>query len=109
MKTSEKTPLSALKVCQLVLEAGFPPGVINVLSGYGPTAGQAIAEHMDIKKVAFTGSTLVCEKKGEKKQKKSQKLFFFFTLVSSSPWFFFSLLTKFRSVVKLWKLHLNQT
>jgi aldehyde dehydrogenase (NAD+) len=62
MKTSEKTPLTALKVCELVRKAGFPPGVINVLSGFGPTAGQAIAEHMDIKKVAFTGSTLVGRK-----------------------------------------------
>jgi len=59
MKTSEKTPLSALKVCQLVVEAGFPPGVVNILSGYGPTAGSAIAHHNDIKKVAFTGSTAV--------------------------------------------------
>jgi aldehyde dehydrogenase (NAD+) len=62
MKTSEKTPLTALKVCELARKAGFPPGVINVLSGFGPTAGQAIAEHMDIKKVAFTGSTLVGKK-----------------------------------------------
>jgi aldehyde dehydrogenase (NAD+) len=62
MKTSEKTPLSALKVCELAVEAGFPPGVINVLSGYGPTAGQAIAEHPAIKKVAFTGSTAVGRK-----------------------------------------------
>lgn len=62
MKTSEKTPLSALKMCELVVEAGFPAGVINVLSGYGPTAGQAIAEHHGIKKVAFTGSTAVGRK-----------------------------------------------
>jgi aldehyde dehydrogenase (NAD+) len=62
MKTSEKTPLSALKVCELAAEAGFPAGVINVLSGYGPTAGQAIAEHPAIKKVAFTGSTAVGRK-----------------------------------------------
>jgi len=62
MKTSEKTPLSALKVCELVVEAGFPAGVVNVLSGFGPTAGQAIAEHPAIKKVAFTGSTAVGRK-----------------------------------------------
>eukprot|EP01127_Copromyxa_protea_P001350 TRINITY_DN11368_c0_g1_i1.p1 TRINITY_DN11368_c0_g1~~TRINITY_DN11368_c0_g1_i1.p1 ORF type:complete len:493 (-),score=149.44 TRINITY_DN11368_c0_g1_i1:25-1503(-) len=62
MKTSEKTPLSALKVCELAVEAGFPAGVINVLSGFGPTAGQAIAEHPRIKKVAFTGSTGVGRK-----------------------------------------------
>lgn len=59
MKTSEKTPLSALHLCKLVQEAGFPKGVINVISGYGPTAGSAIASHMDIDKVAFTGSTAV--------------------------------------------------
>ena len=43
----------------MILEAGFPPGVVNLLSGYGPTAGQAIARHHDIDKVAFTGSTEV--------------------------------------------------
>jgi aldehyde dehydrogenase (NAD+) len=59
MKTSEKTPLSALYVCALVVEAGFPPGVINVLSGFGPTAGAALASHMDVRKIAFTGSTAV--------------------------------------------------
>ncbi|KAJ3101444.1 aldehyde dehydrogenase (NAD(P)(+)) ald5 [Phlyctochytrium bullatum] len=59
LKTSEKTPLSALKFCQLIREAGFPEGTVNVLSGFGPTAGEAIARHMDIRKVAFTGSTAV--------------------------------------------------
>jgi len=58
MKTSENTPLSALKVCELAAKI-LPKGVLNVLTGYGKTAGQAIAEHMDIQKVAFTGSTLV--------------------------------------------------
>ncbi|TPX37684.1 hypothetical protein SmJEL517_g00553 [Synchytrium microbalum] len=62
MKTSEKTPMSGLYLTQLVVEAGFPPGVINVLSGYGATAGNAIASHMDISKVAFTGSTAVGRK-----------------------------------------------
>jgi Aldehyde dehydrogenase family len=57
MKTSEKTPLSALYVCQLVVEAGFPPGVINVLSGFGERAGMALASHMNVRKIAFTGST----------------------------------------------------
>jgi len=59
LKTSEKTPLTALHACKLIKEAGFPPGVVNVLSGFGPTAGKAIALHMDIDKVAFTGSTKV--------------------------------------------------
>lgn len=57
MKTSEKTPLSALYICKLVVEAGFPSGVINILSGDGPVAGYSIAKHKDIKKIAFTGST----------------------------------------------------
>lgn len=59
MKTAEQTPLSALVFAQFVKEAGFPPGVFNVLSGFGKTAGAAIANHMDIDKVAFTGSTVV--------------------------------------------------
>lgn len=59
MKTAEQTPLSALRVGELIVEAGFPPGVVNILSGYGPTAGAAIAHHMDVDKVAFTGSTEV--------------------------------------------------
>lgn len=59
MKTAEQTPLSALRVGELIVEAGFPEGVVNILSGYGPTAGAAIANHMDIEKVAFTGSTEV--------------------------------------------------
>ncbi|GBB86606.1 hypothetical protein RclHR1_00130047 [Rhizophagus clarus] len=56
LKTSEYTPLSALKVAALIKEAGFPKGVVNILSGYGPTAGAAIANHMKIKHVSFTGS-----------------------------------------------------
>ncbi|AUT01327.1 betaine-aldehyde dehydrogenase [Nostoc sp. CENA543] len=59
LKTAEQTPLSALRVGELIVEAGFPPGVVNILSGYGPTAGAAIAHHMDVDKVAFTGSTEV--------------------------------------------------
>jgi aldehyde dehydrogenase (NAD+) len=59
LKPAEQTPLTALHVAQLALEAGYPPGVINVLPGMGPTAGGAIARHMDIDKVAFTGSTEV--------------------------------------------------
>jgi aldehyde dehydrogenase (NAD+) len=59
MKPAEQTPLSALRVGELIQEAGFPPGVVNLLPGYGPTAGQAITRHPDIDKVAFTGSTEV--------------------------------------------------
>jgi aldehyde dehydrogenase (NAD+) len=59
MKPAEQTPLTALRVGELILEAGFPPGVVNLLPGYGPTAGAALARHMDVDKVAFTGSTEV--------------------------------------------------
>mmetsp|Transcript_13686 Transcript_13686/g.28769 ORF Transcript_13686/g.28769 Transcript_13686/m.28769 type:complete len:496 (+) Transcript_13686:125-1612(+) len=60
-KTSEKTPLSALHIGKLIKEAGFPPGVVNILSGYG-SAGEALARHMDVDKIAFTGSTAVGHK-----------------------------------------------
>jgi aldehyde dehydrogenase (NAD+) len=59
LKVAEQTPLSALRMGELILEAGFPEGVVNILPGYGPTAGAAVARHMDIDKVAFTGSTEV--------------------------------------------------
>ncbi|XP_039275939.1 aldehyde dehydrogenase, mitochondrial [Nilaparvata lugens] len=59
LKPAEQTPLTALYLAALAQEAGFPPGVINVLPGYGPTAGAAIALHPGINKVAFTGSTEV--------------------------------------------------
>ncbi|KAM0323002.1 hypothetical protein ACHAQA_009101 [Verticillium albo-atrum] len=59
MKTAEQTPLSGLVFANLVKEAGFPPGVFNLINGFGKTAGAAISSHMDIDKVAFTGSTLV--------------------------------------------------
>lgn len=59
LKTAEQTPLSGLVAAKFIEEAGFPPGVINIISGFGKTAGAAIASHMDIDKVAFTGSTLV--------------------------------------------------
>ncbi|VDM38120.1 unnamed protein product [Toxocara canis] len=57
MKPAEQTPLTALHVASLVAEAGFPPGVVNILPGFGPTAGNAISSHNSIDKVAFTGST----------------------------------------------------
>ncbi|KAL6691038.1 aldehyde dehydrogenase domain-containing protein [Trichoderma pleuroticola] len=59
MKTAEQTPLSALVFANLIKEAGFPPGVFNLISGFGKTAGAAISAHMGIDKVAFTGSTVV--------------------------------------------------
>lgn len=59
LKTAEQTPLSALYAAKLVKEAGFPPGVINIVAGFGKTAGAALSAHMDVDKVAFTGSTLI--------------------------------------------------
>ncbi|EEY15433.1 aldehyde dehydrogenase [Verticillium alfalfae VaMs.102] len=59
MKTAEQTPLSGLVFANLIKEAGFPPGVFNLINGFGKVAGAAISSHMDIDKVAFTGSTLV--------------------------------------------------
>ncbi len=59
LKPAEQTPLSALRIGELIVEAGFPEGVVNILPGFGPTAGAAIANHMDVDKVAFTGSTEV--------------------------------------------------
>ncbi|XP_011361779.1 retinal dehydrogenase 2 [Pteropus vampyrus] len=59
IKPAEQTPLSALYMGALIKEAGFPPGVINILPGFGPTAGAAIASHIGIDKIAFTGSTEV--------------------------------------------------
>ncbi|RVX18246.1 Aldehyde dehydrogenase family 2 member B4, mitochondrial [Vitis vinifera] len=57
LKTAEQTPLTALFAAKLFHEAGLPPGVLNIVSGYGPTAGAALASHMDVDKIAFTGST----------------------------------------------------
>lgn len=59
IKSAEQTPLVALYCAHLAKEAGIPPGVLNVLSGFGETAGAAISSHMDIDKIAFTGSTEV--------------------------------------------------
>jgi acyl-CoA reductase-like NAD-dependent aldehyde dehydrogenase len=57
LKPSEKSPLSALRLAQLALEAGLPPGVFNVVTGFGQTAGKALASHLDVDAIAFTGST----------------------------------------------------
>ncbi|KAK9278351.1 hypothetical protein L1049_027916 [Liquidambar formosana] len=57
LKTAEQTPLTALYVAKLFHEAGLPPGVLNIVSGFGPTAGASLASHMDVDKLAFTGST----------------------------------------------------
>jgi acyl-CoA reductase-like NAD-dependent aldehyde dehydrogenase len=59
LKPAEQTPLSALRLGELLGEAGIPPGVVNIVTGFGETAGAAIAAHPDVDKVAFTGSTEV--------------------------------------------------
>jgi aldehyde dehydrogenase (NAD+) len=59
LKPAENTPLTALKLGELVLEAGFPEGVINILPGYGSVAGEALIKHPLVDKIAFTGSTAV--------------------------------------------------
>ncbi|MDY3558919.1 aldehyde dehydrogenase family protein [Gemmata sp. JC673] len=57
LKPAEQTPLTALRVAQLAQEVGFPDGVVNVVPGFGPTAGAALSGHMDVDKIAFTGET----------------------------------------------------
>ena len=59
LKPAEQTPLSALRFGELLAEAGIPDGVVNIVTGYGETAGAALANHPDVDKVAFTGSTEV--------------------------------------------------
>ncbi|MBI4064033.1 MAG: aldehyde dehydrogenase family protein [Elusimicrobia bacterium] len=59
LKPAEQTPLSSLRLGELILEAGIPEGVVNVVPGFGPTAGAALAAHPDVDKVTFTGSTEV--------------------------------------------------
>lgn len=59
LKPAEQTPLSALYLAELVDKAGFPEGVINIVPGFGETAGEALTDHPDVNKLAFTGSTSV--------------------------------------------------
>ena len=59
LKPAEQTPLSALRLGELIQEAGIPDGVVNIVTGFGETAGAALAEHPDVDKIAFTGSTEV--------------------------------------------------
>jgi phenylacetaldehyde dehydrogenase len=59
LKPAEQTPLTALRLGELILEAGFPEGVVNIVTGYGETAGAPLAAHDDVDKIAFTGSTEV--------------------------------------------------
>src|SRR4029453_5011079 len=59
LKPAEQTPLTALRLGELLLEAGIPEGVVNIITGFGETAGAPLAAHEDVDKVAFTGSTEV--------------------------------------------------
>jgi aldehyde dehydrogenase (NAD+) len=61
-KPAELTPLSTMRVAELVAQVGFPPGVINIVPGYGNTAGQRLAEHPGVDKIGFTGSTVTGRK-----------------------------------------------
>ncbi|MCQ9423542.1 aldehyde dehydrogenase [Pseudomonas sp. LJDD11] len=61
LKPSEKSPLTAIRIAQLAVEAGIPAGVLNVLPGYGHTVGKALALHMDVDTVVFTGSTKIAK------------------------------------------------
>ncbi len=63
LKPAEQTPLSALRLGELIMEAGVPEGVVNIVTGFGETAGAALASHPDVDKVAFTGSTRVLPSK----------------------------------------------
>lgn len=62
IKSSELSPLSAQRLAQLVQEAGIPAGVVNMVTGEGSVAGQALSEHMEVRKIAFTGSAIVGRK-----------------------------------------------
>lgn len=59
VKPAENTPMTTLRIGELVLEAGFPPGVVNIVTGFGPIAGAALVEHNAVDKISFTGSTEV--------------------------------------------------
>jgi phenylacetaldehyde dehydrogenase len=59
LKPAELTPLTAVRLGELIIEAGFPPGVVNIVTGLGTTAGQALVDHPGVDKISFTGSTAV--------------------------------------------------
>ena len=73
LKTAENTPLSMLYFGNLVKAAGIPPGVLNIVSGFGAEAGAALASHMDVDKLTFTGSTMVGQKIMEQAAKSNVK------------------------------------
>lgn len=62
LKPAENTPLTALKLGELLIESGMPAGVINIVPGFGAEAGQALVDHSDVDKITFTGSTAIGKK-----------------------------------------------
>lgn len=62
VKPAEQTPLTALALAALLVEAGVPKGVVNVVNGFGPSAGTALTHHPDVAKISFTGSLEVSRK-----------------------------------------------
>ncbi len=62
LKPAELTPLTTLRIAKLMAEVGIPPGVVNIVPGYGHVAGQYLAEHHGVDKIAFTGSTVTGQK-----------------------------------------------
>ncbi|KAJ5179516.1 hypothetical protein N7492_002726 [Penicillium capsulatum] len=73
LKSSEKAPLTSLYAAKLFVEAGFPPGVVNIISGHGNLAGAALSSHMDIRALSFTGSSLTGQKIQEAAAKSNLK------------------------------------
>jgi acyl-CoA reductase-like NAD-dependent aldehyde dehydrogenase len=74
LKPSELTPLTALELAKLIKEVGFPDGVVNIVTGDGPTAGTALTHHPDIDKIAFTGGTVTGKKIMEAAAKNLKKI-----------------------------------
>ena len=73
LKPSEKSPLTALRLAELALEAGLPPGVFNVVPGYGAEAGEALALHRDVDAIGFTGSTRTGLRRRQAKRQRARQ------------------------------------
>jgi len=74
LKPAEQTPLTALRLGELVIEAGFPPGVLNIVTGFGQTTGAALVDHPLIDKIAFTGSTAVGKHIGKRAMDRMKRI-----------------------------------
>lgn len=73
-KPSEFTSITAFKLCNLIIEAGFPPGVVNMVFGTGPKAGEALVDHPDVPLISFTGGTKTGIRIAERSAKFAKKL-----------------------------------